>query len=253
MSHYTAVGRNLRLGPMSAEALSAELKKRQSDPATITIILHHSMGDRSGPAEHFPELALTEAGTAGAAYSPSRYHTLWLRFIAGVIDLIVVAPFLVYVLMVAPPTFAVSTWAFSCAMVAGSSAYFVVLHAKYGQTLGKRLMGVRVVHVADEGSISLRQSLSRETPLIAINLFLLAMDAAVIVVGPEQAGASLAMLYAAVQPLPNLWFFADAGTTLTNRKRRSLHDHIGNTVVVRGEARKRVSPPTHPAIVTQNV
>lgn len=164
-----------------------------------------------------------------------RYHTLWLRFCAGFIDLIVLAPFLVALLLLNPPraTLTWTNWLLVAAMVVVNTSYFVLMHARSGQTLGKKVMKVRVVDSTTEEAITLRQSWWRESPLLAINVALLVTESAVILAGGERAIAPLALLYLLLQYTPNLWAISDALTSLFNSRRRTLHDFIGRTVVVK--------------------
>jgi len=163
----------------------------------------------------------------------TRYQTLWLRFCAGFIDIIVVLPFLVALLVLNLSTLTWVGWILSLAMVVASNTYFVLMHARGGQTIGKRAMKVRVVDSTTEDGITLRQSLWREFPQILINVLFVGVELAIILSGTESVHASLVVAYLFIQRLPNLWVFADALTSLFNPKRRSIHDFIGRTVVVR--------------------
>ncbi|MDQ5977203.1 MAG: hypothetical protein QG602_175 [Verrucomicrobiota bacterium] len=118
-------------------------------------------------------------------------------------------------------------------MLVVNTAYFVILHGRNGQTLGKRAMNVRVVSANDETRISYRQSFWRESPLIAINLIFFALEAIIFLSSPDEAPGAIVAIYTAIQRVPNIWFICDAATALSNPKRRSIHDLVGGTVVVR--------------------
>jgi uncharacterized RDD family membrane protein YckC len=159
-----------------------------------------------------------------------RYQTLGARFVAGIIDAIVVFPFLA--VMFAANLSEVVTWLVGVAMIIVNTAYFVVLHGRSGQTIGKRVMRVRVVRASDESPISYGQSLWRESPLILINVAFFVLEALLLASDHEATAGFIGTAYAVIQPIPNSWWIADAMTTLFNGKRRSIHDFIGGTVVV---------------------
>jgi uncharacterized RDD family membrane protein YckC len=118
--------------------------------------------------------------------------------------------------------------------------YTVVMHARYGQTVGKMATKVRVVDFATEGQISWRQAWLREGIPIALSLGLVGYEMFAILAGdiaPADvvSGKSLAAskLFWILTTVPVLWFVAEVLTMLTNDKRRALHDFIAGTVVVR--------------------
>ena len=163
----------------------------------------------------------------------ARYYTLWRRFCAGFIDLIVVVPFFIALYVIETPALSWLAWWITLGTVLVNACYFIFMHARSGQTIGKKAMQVRVVDAITEEHITLQQSVWRELPLIIINALFLVTEAVMIFRGEGHVAGALASFYAVLQMLPNVWVFADALTALFNAKRRSLHDFIGRTVVVR--------------------
>jgi len=118
--------------------------------------------------------------------------------------------------------------------------YTVVLHARYGQTVGKMVTKVQVVDFRTEGSISWRQALLREGIPVALSTGFLIWEVLCIIGGernPNDISANEALSDSGVfwflAALPGFWFIAEVLTMLTNEKRRALHDFIAGTVVVR--------------------
>ena len=118
--------------------------------------------------------------------------------------------------------------------------YTVVMHARYGQTVGKMVTKVRVVDFGTEGRISWRQAWLREAIAIVLSLGLLGLEVPLVLTsglnprafgnrGTLPASRGFWLLMA----LPGLWFLAEVLTMLTNEKRRALHDFMAGTVVVR--------------------
>lgn len=166
--------------------------------------------------------------------SEEKYHTLLRRLAAGIIDLWPVIPFVVIAFLWDDlPTEHIGSLILSIGTYLVSTAYFVFMHARTGQTVGKKLFGVRVVRAEDEGSINLKLSFRRESPLILFLAVFVICDVIFFVVGEESSPAFLLNGYLILDRLLRIWNFADALCTLFNPRRRSLHDYIGRTVVVR--------------------
>ena len=117
--------------------------------------------------------------------------------------------------------------------------YTVFMHARFGQTYGKMLSKVRVVDFKTENRITLKQALRRECIPIVLFSGIIGYQTYLIVSGKLtfaeiQAGALAKQdFFWLITSLPLLWFVAEVLTMLTNDKRRSLHDFIAGTVVVR--------------------
>jgi uncharacterized RDD family membrane protein YckC len=119
--------------------------------------------------------------------------------------------------------------------------YTVVMHARYGQTVGKMVTKVRVVDFRTEGRISWRQAWLRESLPMVMSLGFLGWVVFLILctgLSPKALAngeASLAVRnsFWLLTALPASWFMAEVLTMLTNNKRRALHDFIAGTVVVR--------------------
>lgn len=112
--------------------------------------------------------------------------------------------------------------------------YSVLMHGFYGQTLGKRAAGVKVLDVS-EATMTVRQAFLRDSIFIAINTAALVASVYIVASGmPKDSGlfyaTNLALGLATL-----LWFLAEILTCLTNPKRRAVHDFIAGTVVVKTE------------------
>ena len=109
--------------------------------------------------------------------------------------------------------------------------YTVVMHGCFGQTLGKMVMGIKVLNNGTETTINVKQASRRASVIIAFNIvwFLI----------PLVFGSSLGTLDVnsiAVRVLfilSMVWWAVDIITMRFNDKRRTAHDYIGKTVVVR--------------------
>ncbi len=169
-----------------------------------------------------------------------RYSTFWPRFWTGFVDASILWPvglFASAYLVVDVPKIVAAAL-----VIVGNLAwlfYTVLLHARYGQTIGKMVTKVRVVDFRTEGKISVRQAWVREGIPLLLSVGGVIYEITLILDGRLNsktiAGGDLFdnKWYWLANSVSTLWFAAEVLTMLTNRKRRALHDFIAGTVVVR--------------------
>ncbi|MCG8579138.1 MAG: RDD family protein [Bacteroidales bacterium] len=167
----------------------------------------------------------------------NKYNTFSGRFWAGFFDGIILLPFVLFDFIFLKPDkslFIVIPWLLiSYTMY---FAYSILLHWKYGQTVGKRIMKVSVVDVSEEKGLSLLQALLRDSiPLFIQILVLIKLVIVTIKIGHyseiDIAHESVMLSYVSLA-----WFIIEVVTMLTNKKRRALHDFIAKTVVINNNA-----------------
>lgn len=164
-----------------------------------------------------------------------KYQTFGLRFAAGFIDGLLLIPIdLVDYWAFAPerPIVLVIVWA----LISFPSPwlYSVLMHGFYGQTIGKRFAGVKVLDISEK-PITMRQAFLRDSVYIGLNIIALLLFLYMRVVGelPNTPVINLTRYLVGYAALG--WFLLEILTTLTNKKRRAVHDFIAGTVVVRTE------------------
>jgi uncharacterized RDD family membrane protein YckC len=167
---------------------------------------------------------------------PYRYRTFWQRFCAGFIDGLVFIPITFFDHYLSSPARG-PTILIAWAIVSYTSywLYSVLLHARYGQTVGKRAMGVKVMDVSETKIPSVAQASLRDVGYIVINIssliyFIYLVVGHKYVTGPQQVENGLPGDILAYTSLA--WFLLEVVTMLTNEKRRAFHDYIARTVVV---------------------
>jgi uncharacterized RDD family membrane protein YckC len=120
-------------------------------------------------------------------------------------------------------------------------AYFIFLHGKYGQSIGKMIMNVKIVSFPDESPITYKQAMVRDLPyliLIALDFLLWCL----LQITPSISGnfifSAIGILasYAAI-----IWFILEIITMLTDERRRAIHDKIAGTVVIDLEAELKIA------------
>ena len=164
---------------------------------------------------------------------PPRYQTFGKRFLAGIVDSIVFIPLMVadhFILQEGRPIPLLAGWAIISFM--SYSVYSVVMHARYGQTLGKMATKVKVLAATETSVPGFKRSLLRDSVYIVMMIVSLFWFIVILL----QDGFSAAYLESNVSLVIGLfsvgWFFLELVTMLMNPRRRALHDYIGGTVVV---------------------
>lgn len=166
-----------------------------------------------------------------------KYRTFWPRVWAGFIDGLVFLPVALVNLLAyrdGVPVLLRGTWFVASSF--GFIAYVVIMHARYGQTLGKMANHVRVLDVS-ETRLSARQAFMREIVPIVTTLIDVAYRLPSVMAGanptrpaqPADLGPGFWLAFAGGFG----WFIAELVTMLTNEKRRAVHDFIAGSVVVR--------------------
>ncbi|WP_067455825.1 RDD family protein [Actinomadura macra] len=97
--------------------------------------------------------------------------------------------------------------------------YYTVLHARWGQTVGKRAAGIRLVRASDQAAVSWGQSAARQGFVYLITIGTAFLN----LLGP--AGG----LVGIVGLLDNAWILWDP-------RRQALHDKVAGTIVVKAPA-----------------
>ena len=162
-----------------------------------------------------------------------RYQTFGSRFGAGIVDSIVFIPLIIadaFILQEGRPIAVLAIW--GVVSYVSYSVYSVLMHARYGQTLGKMVTKVKVLNDAETEVPGMKRAILRDSVYIAMTLFsviwflrLLFKD------GFTSAyNNSSVNLYFGIFSMG--WLLLELVTMLMNSRRRAFHDYIGGTVVV---------------------
>ena len=167
-----------------------------------------------------------------------RYDTFWARFwainIDGFIINIVLQVFKIF------PTSESSLIAFLLTMLAVNIPYLyaVLMLGKYGQTIGKMVMKVKVVDKTTEDRLSYFQSFMREAvPIFLVNTVLLLnyiLFSDIDVKTFNLSALGYVLLYLPLGMIV-IWSVLEIVTMLFDEKNRALHDKIADTVVIKAD------------------
>lgn len=167
-----------------------------------------------------------------------RYGGFWRRVAAKLIDFIILMPIMApqWWGMSQPVKVYVPVYALSSTL---TMAYVIWMNGRFGATLGKRVMKLKVLDVSGE-RIGYKQAFCREIILVAFAILMcvfLWLSAANL---PAET-TYLQMTFAKqLSPALNItmtammvWIYGDALFLLFNKKKRTVHDFIAETVVIR--------------------
>ncbi|RFS84717.1 RDD family protein [Actinomadura spongiicola] len=95
-------------------------------------------------------------------------------------------------------------------------AYYTVLHAKWGQTLGKKAAGIRLVKASDYSAVTWGQALGRQAFVYVITIV-----------------SSVLNLLVPAAAILGLVGLLDLAWILWDKRRQALHDKVAGTVLVK--------------------
>ncbi len=170
------------------------------------------------------------------------YAGFWRRLVAQFVDILILLP-LALVHIWANHTSRNVSLSVVVPLDVLSNGYEVYLLGRYGQTIGKRVVRVRVVRT-DGTAISWREAWLRSSVNIVLGA-ISCVGAIVVLKSIPETYFSLnwvqrSALYTASRPpwlrwvmwAQQCWVWGELVVLLSNRRRRALHDFMAGTVVV---------------------
>ncbi len=162
-----------------------------------------------------------------------KYQTFWRRFWALNIDGLLFFPLsLLHVWIISTQIKGLPLFLWVLTTSAAHVLYFILMHAAFGQTIGKMITRVIVLDV-HESKLSYRQAVLRDiVPLIVwpLNIhwaYSMAYG------GVSEMELMEIRTYQVVMYSWGAWAILELVTMLLNKKRRALHDFIAGSVVVK--------------------
>lgn len=172
----------------------------------------------------------------------NNYATFWQRFAAMWIDFFVLLPLMVVQGLLESVSKGAAL-ALVIPMAVAYAAYSIYCHGRFGQTIGKRVMGIRVVRTSGE-RIGWREAWLRSSvELCFSSLGVIGSFVALATIADSDyygvGWMQRAQNLAAHQPswlgwtmaATQIWVWSEVVVMLFNKRRRALHDFIAGTVV----------------------
>lgn len=148
------------------------------------------------------------------------YNTLGLRFVALFIDNLILLP----LALLGSNGEKVTLDLVTVTTMLLAHTYYIIGHAQYGRTIGKKIMGLKVVSSHQHLPISWMQAIRRES------LWILRSAGFTFLIANPGNSLNTPVSVSLVLLLPIL---ADGVLALIHPQNRSLRDFIGGTVVIR--------------------
>lgn len=163
----------------------------------------------------------------------NRYNTFWKRLLAGLLDSFLFIPLTIVDFYVnqTENILLFITWrliSIICWMI-----YIMIGHGKYGQTLGKKVMQIRVLDLDEQKTIGYGRAFIRESVWLIADvsgLIYLAYASYTANANDKELIREVYENYTSYTIL--FWFLLELITMLFNNKRRALHDYIARSVVI---------------------
>lgn len=163
------------------------------------------------------------------------YSSLWRRGVAYLIDMLIFCPpYLVYYYAL-EEAWPWGEFIIGLVMSITWFVYYAVLHRRYGQTVGKMAMKIKVLPHDHTGKISLAQAVIRNVPWVLVDLVFYAF-----IVWTAFSEGGISGIPLAAERATEDWYVS-FGMGLTalealwiffHPRRRSIHDLIAGTRVV---------------------
>ncbi|EGU31774.1 Membrane protein/domain, putative [Vibrio sp. N418] len=174
-----------------------------------------------------------------------RYGGFWRRSAASLIDGLVLLPFTALLIYAQGFSKEMGIWLSLPAALLFSS-YYIIMHWRYGATVGKRLLSLRVVDEYYEREINFRSALLRGSFYLVFAMIFSYWE----IIGFQSIPAdqyahlewyvrdeivqSRAPSWSSYVMIAScVWFVISFFTLVMTEKKRTLHDYLGSTVVVR--------------------
>ncbi len=171
------------------------------------------------------------------------YAGFWKRLCAGIVDFFVIVPFIFFDVWLGSFS---KEWALVLLVPMGFlyATYDIFFHARWGQTIGKKATGIRVVRLNGEPiswhEASLRSSVDVVFAILRIVSTGFALsnfpDAQYLSLGWMERQSKIVELSPSwlhwVDWVSHIWVWSEVITLLFNKKKRAIHDFIAGTVVI---------------------
>lgn len=159
----------------------------------------------------------------------NQYNTFWPRLVATIIDSIV---FIVLGMVIAiipvennKSNFIIVQLLYSLLPL----TYFVICHGKYGYTIGKKMMNIKVTRVDEKNLIGYGRAFYRESVWFLTNMALI-----VYLIMENQNSDTIETNALRIGFYTSIvWSLLELVTMLMNEKRRAIHDFIAGSVVIK--------------------
>jgi uncharacterized RDD family membrane protein YckC len=161
-----------------------------------------------------------------------KYANTYQRFFASLIDGIIFIPFafLDAYLVDTNNLLIIIPWLIAYDVI--NFIYSIICNYKFGQTIGKIMMGIMVVDASESKSLTLKQAFLRDSILILICSTSLLFHISIFIINGRYSEELLDNYFLIEAGIALGWVLLELIVMQTNPKRKAIHDYIANTVVI---------------------
>ena len=159
------------------------------------------------------------------------YAGFWKRFGASLVDSFVLFPFGM-ILIFHASNFVSSAIVVTVVSSSFFAAYTVLLHYRYGATVGKMVTDIKVT-LPNGSPIGIKEAFLRSC--VELGLSIMTMFAEVSAISnadSEQYRSLIPTWHETVETICWIWFWSEVVVLLFNERKRAIHDFIAGTVVI---------------------
>jgi uncharacterized RDD family membrane protein YckC len=168
----------------------------------------------------------------------NKYQTFGKRFLSSVIDGFIFLPFAFLINYNFIDQNASAYLIYTILYLTLFTSYVVIGHGKYGQTLGKKLMGVKVLDLNEINVIGYKRAFLRESVWFFAEVIRILFIVYYINYDLPREGINSIDL-GLVTFGSSIWLVIELVTMRFNKKRRAVHDYIASSVVINQNEMRR--------------
>lgn len=162
----------------------------------------------------------------------NKYSTFWQRFTAAIIDSIILWPLTLINGYIESSANRFMFIFGNLILTIVYSAYFIILHGMYGQTIGKKIMGIKVTDINEVSLIGNKRALIRELPWIITNISVFLYSSLILLMAHPSLEDAKDNYDRFIFVTSIGWLLVELITMLTNYKRRAMHDYLAKSIVI---------------------
>ncbi|HYH16322.1 MAG TPA: RDD family protein [Flavisolibacter sp.] len=160
-----------------------------------------------------------------------RYFTFWRRLGAILFDSFFLGIISYSILSNIAPYYSSANLIWTALSIIITILYNVLLTGLYGQTIGKIIMGIKVLDVGEQHVIGIKRAIYRES----IYIFVEILGLGILIYEVITNGAATQIsesVEGVLETTTFLWGALELATMLFNPRRRALHDFLASSVVI---------------------
>src|SRR5687768_7256859 len=161
-----------------------------------------------------------------------RYFTFWRRFAAGIFDSFIILAFFSAPLSLIEIDDKGSLFWLTLGLTTVVILYNVLLTGLFGNTVGKLVMGNKVLDLDEQNVIGVKRAFIRDLLPIIIQLLSIVIMGLKLFTNISMSEEFSITLDYVVSRVTFFWFIAELITMFLNSKRRAVHDLLAASVVI---------------------